>query len=114
VTIRRGEIYLVVLDPVVGNEIAKTRPAIVVSNDIGNKYSGTVTVVPLTSRNIDTVYPFEVMLPQHEGNLPKPSKAKTDQIRTLDKRRLVKRIGRLESDRMGQIEEALSIHLAMD
>ena len=90
--IRRGEIYVAVLDPVVGREISKTRPVIVVSNDKNNQFSGTVTVLPITSKNLKRIYPFEVFLSKGTGNLPKNSKAKADQIRTLDKARLVKDI----------------------
>jgi len=67
------------------------------SNDINNEYSGTVTVLPVTSASLEKVYPFEVFLPKGSGRLPKDSKAKADQIRTLDKTRLVKRIGKLEN-----------------
>ena len=60
--IKRGFIYLAALDPVVGNEIAKTRPVAVISNDKNNEFSGTVTVVPITSKNLRKIYPFEVYL----------------------------------------------------
>jgi mRNA interferase MazF len=56
--IKRGYIYLAALDPVVGNEIAKTRPVAVISNDKNNEFSGTVTVLPLTSKNLRKIYPF--------------------------------------------------------
>ena len=58
--IKRGDIFLATLDPVVGREIAKTRPVVVVSNNVNNKYSGTVTVLPITSQNLNKVYPFEL------------------------------------------------------
>ena len=112
-TIRRGFIYLAALDPVVGNEIAKTRPVAVVSNDINNKFSGTVTVLPLTSKNLRKIYPFEVYLGKGIGNLPKNSKVKSDQIRTLDKSRLVKLIGELGMAEIDAIEKALKIHLQL-
>ncbi len=72
--IKRGFIYLAALDPVVGNEIAKTRPVAVISNDKNNEFSGTVTVLPITSKNIRKIYPFEVLLGKGTGNLPKNSK----------------------------------------
>ena len=112
-TIRRGFIYLAALDPVVGNEIAKTRPVAVVSNDINNKFSGTVTVLPITSKNLRKIYPFEVYLGKGIGNLPKNSKIKADQIRTLDKSRLVKLIGELGKKEIETIEKALKIHLQL-
>ena len=61
--IKRGEIYLAALDPVVGKEIAKTRPVVVISNNKNNEFSATVTVLPLSSRNLERIYPFEVFLP---------------------------------------------------
>ena len=113
-SIRRGETHLAALDPVIGKEISKTRPVVVVSNDINNEYSGTVTILPVTSASLGKVYPFEVFLPRGSGRLPKDSKAKADQIRTLDKARLVKRIGKLENTLMEKIESAIRIHLQLD
>ena len=109
--IRRGEIYLAALDPVVGKEISKTRPVVVISNDKNNEFSATVTVLPLSSRNLERIYPFEVFLPEGAGNLPKNSKVKADQIRTLDKSRLLTLVGSLEREDIAQIEKALRIHL---
>ena len=112
-SIKRGEIYLAALDPVVGREISKTRPVVVVSNDTNNEFSGTVTILPVTSTNVSKIYPFEVFLPQGSGNLPKDSKVKADQIRTLTKIRLVKQIGKLGQKKIGEIEKAIEIHLAL-
>jgi mRNA interferase MazF len=111
--IRRGFIYLAALDPVVGNEIAKTRPVAVISNDKNNEFSRTVSVVPLTSKNLRKIYPFEVCLGKGTGNLPKNSKVKADQIRTLDKSRLVKMIGELGRTEIAAIDKALKIHLEL-
>ncbi|MCK4402575.1 MAG: type II toxin-antitoxin system PemK/MazF family toxin [Dehalococcoidia bacterium] len=111
--IKRGEIYLTVLDPVVGREISKTRPVVVVSNDKNNEFSATVTILPLTSRNLQKIYPFEVFLPKGAGNLPKDSKVKADQIRTLDKSRLLTLIGKLEREEIIQIEKAMKIQLEL-
>jgi mRNA interferase MazF len=111
--IRRGEIYVAALDPVVGREISKTRPVVVVSNDKNNQFSGTVTVLPITSRNLKRIYPFEVFVSKGSGNLPKDSKVKADQIRTLDKARLVKEIGKLDQKEINEIERAMKIHLGL-
>ena len=113
-TIKRGEIHLASLDPTIGREISKTRPVVIISNDINNHFSGTITVLPLTSTNLGKIYPFEVKLPEGSGNLPKDSKVKADQIRTLDKRRIVKTIGMLDDETMARIETALKIHLSLD
>jgi len=111
--IKRGEIYLATLDPVVGKEISKTRPIVIVSNDKNNEFSGTVTILPVSSKNLQKIYPFEVFLSKGAGNLPKNSKIKADQIRTLDKSRIVTLIGKLRKGEMGQIEKAIKIHLAL-
>ena len=111
--IKRGEIYLANLDPVVGREISKTRPVIIVSNDKNNEFAGTVTILPITSKNLQKIYPFELFLLKGAGNLPKDSKVKADQIRTLDKSRLVTRIGKLEKGEVSQIERAIRIHLEL-
>lgn len=111
--IKRGEIYLAFLGPVVGKEISKTRPVIVISNDKNNEFSATVTILPLTSGNLHKIYPFEVFLPKGVGNLPKDSKVKADQIRTLDKRRLRTLIGELGRQEIIDIERAVKIHLGL-
>jgi mRNA interferase MazF len=111
--IKRGDIYLAALDPVMGREISKTRPVAVVSNDKNNEFSGTVTILPITSKSTQTVYPFEVFLPRGHANLPKDSKIKADQIRTLDKSRLIKLIGVLERKDLNAIDGAMKIHLAL-
>ena len=59
------------------------------------------------------MYPFELLLPKGTGNLPKDSKVKADQIRTLDKTRLVKYIGKLKNEHMNLLNEAIKIHLAL-
>jgi len=109
--IRRGDIFLAALDPTIGREISKTRPVVIVSNNKNNRYSGTVTVLPITSQSVQKTYPFEVFLDQGKGNLPKNSKIKADQIRTLDKRRLVKSIGVLPEEDMRLVDKAIHIHL---
>ncbi|WP_319410188.1 type II toxin-antitoxin system PemK/MazF family toxin [uncultured Desulfosarcina sp.] len=111
ISIKRGEIHLAALDPALGREIAKTRPVVVISNDISNQYSGTITILPITSQKLAKIYPFEVKLKKGTANLPKASKVKTDQIRSIDKRRIVKRIGVLDAESMVSIESALKIHL---
>lgn len=111
--IKRGDIYLAALDPVTGREIAKTRPVVIVSNDKNNEFSGTVTILPLTSKNPRVIYPFEILLSRGTANLPKDSKIKADQIRTLDKSRIIKNIGVLDKKDLDAIDKAMKIHLAL-
>lgn len=108
----RGEIYLVSLDPTVGFEISKTRPALIISNDINNQFSETVTVIPITSSR-GKIYPFETFLPSGESGLSKNSKAKCNQIRTIDKKRLLKSFGKVSPEKLKEIEKALLIHLGI-
>ena len=103
---RRGDVFWVNLDPVVGTEIRKTRPAVVVSNDSCNRYGARVVVLPITS-NIDSLYPGEAMI-DVKG---RQSRVLGDQIRSIDKRRLKARVSTLTADEMARIDEALAITL---
>lgn len=109
---KRGEIYLVCLDPTVGSEINKTRPALIISNDINNKYANTVTIIPITTAT-EKVYPFETLLFPKDSGLTKVSKLKCNQIRTIDKKRLIKLIGKVSQEKLKEIKKALFIHLGI-
>ena len=113
-SIRRGEVYIAALDPVVGREISKTRPVVVVSNDLNNQFAATVTVLPITSMNLDKIYPFEIFLPKGSGALPKDSKVKADQIRTLDKARMARLLGKVDQKQITAIDKAMKIHLGLE
>ena len=106
----RGEIWVVSLEPVLGHEIGKTRPALVISNDRNNQFAETITVLPITS-NVKKIYPFETFIPKRETNLPVDSKIKSNQIRTVDKKRLIKLIGNISEQKLKEVEKALFIHL---
>ena len=110
---RRGDIYWVALDPTVGTEIAKTRPAAVISNDIGNRYSDRVIVAPITPQHTDRIYPFEVVVPSGEGGLQHTSKVLLDQLRSVDKLRLRSRLGALPPERMLEVDQAIRVSLAV-
>jgi mRNA interferase MazF len=109
----RGEIYWTALDPVVGTEIAKTRPALVISNNVQNEFSPRVIVAAITSQGVQRVYPFEVLIPVGEGSLPQTSKVLLSQIRSVDKRRLGSHIGTLPSNKMKEVDDAIRISLAV-
>ena len=111
--IKRGEIYWVNLDPTIGSEIKKTRPALVVSNDLNNLHAQTVTILPITS-NISRIYPFEVFLPAHACGTKEDCKAKADQIRTVDKRRLGKAVGIAPLGIMESADSAMRLHLGLE
>ena len=110
--IERGEVFLVDLNPIIGAEIGKARPAVVISNNLNNIHADTVTVIPITSA-IGKIYPFEVFIKKKEGGIEKDSKAKTNQIRTIDKRRLIKKLGPLKKETIKEIEKAILIHLGI-
>ena len=109
----RGEIYWVHLDPTIGSEIAKTRPALVISNDIGNQFSERVIVAPISSSGTARVYPFEVLLEPADSGLPRPSKVLLDQIRTVDKQRLGNRSGIVSDAHMQDVDAAIRLSLAV-
>ena len=109
---RRGEIYLVYFDPTVGAEIQKTRPAVILQNDIGNQYSPLTIVAAITS-NVLRRGPTSVFVRAREAGLTVDSVILLNQIRTIDKRRLGKRLGALRPDTMKQIDQAIMISLAL-
>jgi mRNA interferase MazF len=111
VVVRRGDVVLARLDPTLGAEIKKTRPVIVLSNDSINHFAEVAVVIPLTS-NTARVSPSHAVIPKGAGGLAVPSKAVTEQIRAVDRRRLVKRLGRLEPDLLASVERALKNTLA--
>ncbi len=106
---RRGEVWLVSLDPTVGHEVQKTRPAVVVTNDIYNEHNWVVLVVPLTSRG-DPAYDQVAVVPP-DGCVANPSVTLPDQVRAVDRQRLVKRLGALAPGTIQQIDRSLRIVL---
>lgn len=108
---RRGEVHLIGLDPTLGREARKIRPALVVSNDIFNEHSELVTVLPITSRGVEKVYPSEALLPSGSAGLSATSKVQADQIRTVSVHRLRRRLGALPEALMVRVERALWVHL---
>lgn len=110
---RRGEVYLVNFDPTIGAEIRKTRPALVVQNDIANRWSPVTIVAAITSRFEEPTYPTEVVIRAPEGGLEVDGVVLLNQIRSIDKRRLVRRMGALKPERMRQVEQAMLISLGI-
>jgi mRNA interferase MazF len=108
--IRKGDVFLVNLDPVLGSEVGKTRPAVVVQNDLANRSSPTVTIVPISS-STERVFPFQVRIPAGEGGLTRESKVLCEQIRTVSRDRLLQPLGQLSRERLNEIRIALDRHL---
>lgn len=105
---RRGEVHWVALDPALGTEIRKTRPAVIVSNDSANAFGSRVVVLPVTS-NVSSLYPGEARIRLAGA----PARVLGDQIRSIDKRRLRGRIGRLTGEELVAVEEAVRVTLAL-
>jgi len=108
---RRGEVFLVSFDPTVGAEIRKTRPALVLQNDVANRHSPITIVAAITSQFEPPPYPTEVLITPPDGGLNRESVILLNQIRSIDKRRLVKRVGRLRPATMKKVDCALQISL---
>jgi mRNA interferase MazF len=104
----RGEVWWVEFDPSVGTEIKKTRPAVIVSNDISNRYLSRVQVIPLTS-STGKLYPSEALVTV----AGKQSKAMVDQIMTADKKRFKNMLGKLSATDLKAIEKVLRIQLGI-
>lgn len=114
---RRGEIVTVSFDPALGSEAAKTRPAVVVSNDAANATAarlgrGVITVVPVTS-NIARIYPFQVLLPARQTGLSQDSKAQAEQVRSVAVERIGRRVGQLPAALISDLDQALRVHLSL-
>lgn len=103
---KRGEVWWVSFDPSIGGEIHKKRPAVIISNDVSNRFLNRVQVVPLTTKT-DRLYPSEAAV-VFEG---KESKAMTDHLATVSKERLFRCAGNLSQQAMHKIEEAIRIQL---
>lgn len=113
VTPKRGDVYLVALDPTQGSEIAKTRPAVIIQNDIGNRFSDVTIVAPVTSKYDAELYPTEVLVRAPEGGLKTDSVVLLNQTRAIDKRRLSRRLGTLHPSTMALLNDALAISVGL-
>ena len=114
---RRGDIRIANLDPVVGSEAAKRRPVVIVSNDGANTTAarlerGVVTVVPVTS-NVQRIYPFQVLLPAADCGMRTDSKAQAEQVRSVAIGRIGDAVGRVPPPLMTMLDDALRLHLSL-
>ncbi len=112
--IKRGDIYYADLSPVVGSEQGGVRPVVVVQNDVGNKYSPTVIAAAITSKINKAKLPTHIEINAENFGLPKDSVVLTEQIRTIDKKRLKEKIGCLDDIYMNKVNDALIISFGIN
>ena len=113
-TVRRGDIYYADLSPVVGSEQGGTRPVLIVQNDTGNRYSPTVIAAAITSQTGKARLPTHIDLPVDENcGLSRDSVVLLEQVRTLDKKRLREKMGRVEDDIMQQVDAAIAVSFGL-
>jgi mRNA interferase MazF len=98
---RQYEIYLVNLDPTIGYEIQKTRPCVIVSPDEMNKHIGTIIIAPMTTESHKYPTRLEINLQNKKGWIV------LDQIRTIDKQRLIKKVGEIDENDVQKIKEII-------
>lgn len=112
-TVKRGDIFYADLSPVIGSEQGGVRPVLVVQNDIGNKYSPTVIVAAITSQINKAKLPTHIEISSDEYGLNKDSVILLEQIRTIDKKRLKEKIGRINDELMQSVNEGLNISFGL-
>lgn len=112
-TIKRGDIVLVDLEPVKGSEQGKIRPALIIQNDISNQFSPTTIIAPITSKIYTKEYPTNVYVSKEESKLDKDSTIMLNQIRTIDKTRIIKKISSLNNYLMKKVELSIKISLSL-
>jgi mRNA interferase MazF len=111
---KRGEIYLTALDPTLGREIKKARPALIIQNDVSNRLSDMTIVAPITSTVRFPLNPVHVLLAANEATgLAVVSVALLGQIRAVDKLRLLKRLGSVDVETLRRVDETIGISLGL-
>ena len=111
VELRRGDVYLTNFDPAIGSEMKKTRPALVLQNDIANEHSPVTIVAAMASFRGNKFYPTKVNVAAPEGGLDTDSVVLLNQLRTVDKGRLLRKLGALDTSTMRKVDLALRISL---
>ncbi len=113
ISVKRGDIYYADLSPVVGSEQGGLRPVLIIQNDVGNRYSPTVIAAAITSRLGKTKLPTHIDVHAERAGLSRDSVVLLEQLRTLDKRRLKERMGRLDDEMMREIDAAIAVSLGL-
>ncbi len=110
--VKRGDIFYANLSPVVGSEQDGIRPVLIIQNDVGNKYSPTVIAIAITSKQ-KPILPTHILIKSSESGLEKDSVVLVEQIRTLDKSRLIRKVGHLSNRTMELIKESIKTNLKL-
>ena len=111
--VHRGEVFYADLSPVVGSEQGGIRPVLIIQNDTGNRYSPTVIAAAITSQTNKAKLPTHISLSAPDHGLPRDSVVLLEQIRTLDKRRLRERMGRVDGELMERIDAAIAVSFGL-
>lgn len=111
--IKRGDIVLVSLGSTIGSEQSKTRPALIIQNDIGNEFSPITIVAPITSKIYSKEFPTNVKVSPKESGLKERSTILLNQIRAIDKQRIIKIIGHLNDRLMAKVNMAIKFSLGL-
>lgn len=112
--LQRGEIFLANLEPIIGSEQGGIRPVLIIQNEISNKYSPVTIIAAITSRNFEKDYPTNVFISKKESGLEKDSTIMLNQLRTIDKNRIIKKMGSLDNFNMKRVDLALKISLELN
>ncbi|MBQ8801021.1 MAG: type II toxin-antitoxin system PemK/MazF family toxin [Clostridium sp.] len=111
--VKRGDIYYADLSPVVGSEQGGVRPVLIVQNDTGNRHSPTVIAAAITSQTGKARLPTHISVSPLSCGLPKESVILLEQVRTLDKRRLREKMGRLDDGVMRKVDNAIAVSFGL-
>ena len=111
--VKRGDIYYADLSPVIGSEQGGVRPVLIVQNDIGNKYSPTVIAAAITSQINKAKMPTHIEIAAADYGLCRDSVILLEQIRTIDKKRLREKIGHLDDELMGSVNDAINVSFGL-
>lgn len=112
-SVKRGDIFYADLSPVVGSEQGGVRPVLIIQNDTGNRHSPTVIAAAITSQTGKAKLPTHIELSANQYGLPKNSLVLLEQIRTLDKRRLREKMGRLDERLMDKVDTAIAVSFGL-
>lgn len=110
---KRGDIFLANLEPVKGSEQGGVRPVLIIQNDNGNKFSPVTIIAAITSKAFEKEHPTNVFISRQESKLDKDSTILLNQIRTIDNRRLIKRISGLDNFIMRKVDMAIKVSLQL-